>query len=207
MDVEYGDVLLPFLRPLSFATDRLAYSNSFLMPALTHFSKTHDGYIEYAYPVLWQQHRARLRLGLLLGAIATTGWRLPFPAALTVLLIGCATLAVIPYWNPRALTMGLPPLALVAGLVGIEQTRKLSSQPLFKLLGDASYSIYLSHGIALSAIGQVARRAHLSATSVSVFLILGALLAGLAVYRWIEQPLIALFTPGGPFPFGQKRTA
>ncbi|HEX4301330.1 MAG TPA: acyltransferase [Rhizomicrobium sp.] len=98
---------------------------------------------------------------------------------------------------PALITRGLPALAIVAGAISIEQQYRIPNLRIPRLFGDASYSIYLSHALVLSAITQLWRRVEPSNATWNLVLFallatLTASLAGLAVYRWIEVPLQAL---------------
>lgn len=140
-------------------------------------------------------------LGLMVGAAYTAGWRIPAPAAICLVLLGA--LAIPGLWAmddalPRALLFGLPAACIVAGAVSVEAAGLLPRIPFLRLLGDASYSLYLSHGVALSALSQGWRHLGLTALPGSMPLfalasLLASILLGIAVYRLIERPLIALF--------------
>jgi peptidoglycan/LPS O-acetylase OafA/YrhL len=71
-------------------------------------------------------------------------------------------------------------------------------------VGDASYAIYLTHVIALSALFQLARRFAKSASTeiaASVFMTLACIYVGVWVYRHVERPIIRWFkTPHGLKP-------
>lgn len=88
----------------------------------------------------------------------------------------------------RILYWGLPALAIVAGFVAIERAGAFPGQALRPLekLGDASYSLYLTHGIVLGIIGKFV--GHGGGTP-----ILAALVACIAVamlsYYLFERPV------------------
>ncbi len=142
-------------------------------------------------------------LGLILGAAVTAGMHLRLAAALTMLVLGAALLATL--WDrlPHVLMVGVPAFAIVAGLAAIERAGRLPAIPPLRILGDASYSLYLSHSALLSALDQLARRVGLRAVSlpaafgIGLLLTLIALVTGVVVYRAIEQPLAALVHRGG----------
>ena len=59
------------------------------------------------------------------------------------------------------------------------------------LLGDASYSLYLSHGFALGAAGVLWKRAGLhSAVAFMLLAVVACLVFALAVYQWLERPML-----------------
>ena len=105
---------------------------------------------------------------------------------------------------PRALAWGVPAALFVSGCVFNERARGTPRIPFLQLLGDASYSIYLSHVIILSAAFQAVHRlasAHGVAGEVaaSVLIVTVAIAGGVAVYWFVERRLIQLFkTPGVP---------
>jgi len=68
-------------------------------------------------------------------------------------------------------------------------------------LGDASYSIYLSHGIAMFGVMYpIAWVMHFDGDMTMVGGIVLAALFGLVVYRWIERPVLSLFARRPPQP-------
>lgn len=91
---------------------------------------------------------------------------------------------------PRSFTAGPFAVALMQLLILAEQSRRLAPQWLQKL-GDASYSLYLFHMIAVNvfmASGLAAwGKAH--AIPVAVCLVTFTILLSMLIYRWIEKPL------------------
>ena len=61
-------------------------------------------------------------------------------------------------------------------------------------IGDASYSIYLSHVLVLSAIGrvwaQMATPGILTHAVILVTMMLATIIVGLMSYRWVEVPIL-----------------
>lgn len=95
----------------------------------------------------------------------------------------------------RALVLGLPCAFIFAGVV-LEAPRPQLFGGLFGILGDASYSIYLTHIF----IGQFVMKAVSmnlldSYFSVAGLMIGGSIISGIAVHRTIEKPLIEYFRP------------
>ncbi len=107
------------------------------------------------------------------------------------LLLGLLSLAPA---IPRGIAWGLPAALFVAGCVFHEKSHGSRKIPLLLLLGDASYSIYLSHVILLSALFQLARRASSHGpfiiAAISSLIVMACLAAGVAVYWIIERPII-----------------
>jgi peptidoglycan/LPS O-acetylase OafA/YrhL len=60
-------------------------------------------------------------------------------------------------------------------------------------IGEASYSLYLTHGFVLPVIGALVARAHLSTAAFGIVLIptclIGSTIAALVVYRYVEFPI------------------
>ena len=61
--------------------------------------------------------------------------------------------------NTRVLTWGIPAFVIVAGAVSLEPFVAPALPRWLLTLGDASYSIYLSHGFLLPALGLLFGRA------------------------------------------------
>ena len=65
-------------------------------------------------------------------------------------------------------------------------------------LGDASYSLYLSHGIVLSAASQIWRKVGLtqipgSFTAFTILSVLLAIVVAMLMYQLVERPLLDAF--------------
>lgn len=124
-------------------------------------------------------------------------------AALTLgiagLVLGTVFFARQGGWFPsdlsRALVFGTSSAMLLAGLVAWE---RLQGRPVLRPLsglGDASYSLYLSHVPVIAVVGLLCRRLLPTALPVvhfaalcAVFIV--AVLAGFATFRLIETPLL-----------------
>lgn len=94
---------------------------------------------------------------------------------------------------PRVITLGLPAcLILIAGL-RLERAHDMPDSRFFRLLGDASFSLYLSHPIILSAFGQFWRKLDLGDGASMVWFCLiavaGCIVFALVLYWTIEIPL------------------
>ena len=97
----------------------------------------------------------------------------------------------------RAIDYGIPALFIVAGAVFFERRRGVPEMTLPKLLGDSSYSLYLTHGMILSAYGQFWHKFGFPAVAQPItfllFSAIGVMIAiifGVAVYKFIEWPLV-----------------
>lgn len=150
-----------------------------------------------------QFYTAPIVLEFLLGmGIAQLYRQIPSPAAFgraALILGGCALMYAGWGDHPgrtdwaRLMLYGLPSALIVAGAVLLERAEQWPSSAVIRLLGDASYSIYLSHGMALAALvalwqlfgpaGAIGQ-----ATFFGVALC-ATTLAGVLVWRWIERPI------------------
>ena len=139
--------------------------------------------------------------GIFVGAAVTSGLRLPRLLALGLFAAGAigipATWSFVEGGVPRALLSGVAAASLAAGAIFLERGRAIPKSRLLHLLGDASYSIYLVHGIALTAVGAVWAKAGIGigVGGIAGFTVVGvvsACLAGIALHVTIEKPLHAL---------------
>ena len=148
--------------------------------------------------------------GALVGLLLRAGTRqLAIPAILAGLaaMIGAAHLAVVKTngglevadaqnWM-RTLTIGLPAALVIYGCLAQEIPTPRIRLPNWAVrIGDASYSIYLTHVLVLSAVGRVfaALPWHTIASEIGFVIcaIIVANVAGLVSYRLIERPSLRL---------------
>ncbi len=143
-------------------------------------------------------------LGMVLGqrylrAESSTGWR----AGALMAAAGLLLMALLPERLPslpRLATMGLPAALIVAGTLRIEAGGRLPRVGTLRALGNASYSLYLSHPLVLSAASQAWRKVGLTSLPHSLWLFSAAAIiasvAGAAiVYRCAERPLTHALRP------------
>jgi exopolysaccharide production protein ExoZ len=132
--------------------------------------------------------------GVLVGWIYTSGYTASrrVSGALTtagvLVMVGCAAA-----WGQtvllRVALWGVPAAVIVLALALTENAKPVGLRRSWQFLGDASYSIYIIHGVVLSALFAVVH--HLGAP-VFVMIPIGAPIAvvfGLVVYRYIERPM------------------
>ncbi|KKB76741.1 hypothetical protein VW35_16600 [Devosia soli] len=98
----------------------------------------------------------------------------------------------------RAWFFGVPTALVLAGFVMLDRLGDIGRWRVPKLLGDASYSIYLSHGMTLSALTQVWKKLDLGGDlpAIAFFVTIGMAAStciGIAVYFTIERPMTRLF--------------
>jgi len=141
---------------------------------------------------------ARL-LEFLSGLWLAQAWRHGFLSrvATAPLLAGSAILLLIgiPFAVPAApdtLLYGPPALLVVATMLTLES--RAGGIPAIgpaRLLGDASYSIYLWHTLAMSVTTKIAGHLHIPAVAAAAFHFLIGTGIGLAGYVLIERPIMA----------------
>lgn len=117
------------------------------------------------------------------GRLPARGWWLVICGAL--LMIGPQFTAV-----PRFLSYGFPAALILVGILAEERYASLPRMRSFKLLGDASYSIYLWHLFVVTSAFRFL------GTSPTVFAlsILGGVSVGLTSFWLIEKPFISFFS-------------
>ncbi|ROT44761.1 acyltransferase [Pusillimonas sp. NJUB218] len=128
--------------------------------------------------------------------------RLPIPWAWAAVALGLALLPLFAFIIsplPRALTMGLPALLIVCGALALEQQDVIPKSKSWLVLGNISYSLYLSHPIVLSAASQLWRKAGLNEPNglfgkADILVFSGVAIAltiavALATFLYIEQPM------------------
>jgi exopolysaccharide production protein ExoZ len=123
-----------------------------------------------------------------------TGW-----AMIVLGLAGFAATALsgVDVDRARVLLWGLPALLLVAGAVSVERAGPIPSLPPLRALGDASYSVYLVHGLAISAAWRLLEKAGVASGPVLfAAAIVAGVAAGLLAYQLAEKPLMKLFKTG-----------
>jgi exopolysaccharide production protein ExoZ len=155
---------------------------------------------------LWATYTNPLLLefgaGVWLGKAWSEGW-LPGRAvgamliAAGLLAFTAVTLAGLDVEPARAFYWGLPALLLVTGAVSLERAGALPHLWPLRILGDASYSVYLVHGLAISAAVRGLQKVGLTApVPLFVASVATGVVAGLAAYELAEKPLMKLFRTG-----------
>ena len=131
-------------------------------------------------------------LGILLGRWITGGaW---FPGAgLSGLILVAGLIWIFAGVMPseyRLIGWGVGAVLIVTGVVGLESFLARAPQLWLKLLGDASYAIYLVHVITIGIVGRVWNGLGLTSGGLSDLVILAiCLLAGITVHLLFEKPV------------------
>jgi exopolysaccharide production protein ExoZ len=95
--------------------------------------------------------------------------------------------------------IGVSPALIVAGILSLETTLRRLPSPLLHTIGNASYSIYLSHlfFLRLSELGwrsfTTIGSSQTSQVSYVIFSFIFAIAGGIAVYYLIERPMLTAF--------------
>ena len=114
---------------------------------------------------------------------------------------------------PRTIIFGIPAALILLGAVVLEPVLDRRRFPPLKLLGDASYSIYLSHGLVLSILlSALAGGLPMAPSGIATFMVIVISIAvatggGLLSFWLLERPLLGLLRrpshvrqPGTPAP-------
>ena len=125
--------------------------------------------------------------------------RLPPPAAGWLLVGGAiAGFATVHLMKMEfdAWICGPLAVALVAGMLSVETAGKLRDLPIVGYVGDASYSIYLWHTLALSVVVKAGFLLELPPLLIAGAGVIGGSLMGIVAYEWVEKPLQTILKRG-----------
>jgi exopolysaccharide production protein ExoZ len=147
-----------------------------------------------AWTILFNTIVFEFVFGVMLARLILRGWELPAGVAACLVVAGFVLILVVPETSERlrTLTWGLPALAIVTGAVCLERTVANAIPRWLLALGDASYSIYLTHGFVVPVIGLVFIFFHWTSLPGQAIAILACLVAssivGWGVYMAVERP-------------------
>jgi exopolysaccharide production protein ExoZ len=149
-----------------------------------------------AWTILFDTIVVEFVFGVALAKWTLRGFRLPPALAGILVLAGFGLILTLPMVseNTRVLTWGIPAFAMVAGAVSLEPLVAAALPRWLLILGDASYSIYLSHGFVLPVLGLafsgiVSPGPWTEGLTVILCLVLSALV-GWGVFVLIESPML-----------------
>jgi len=149
-----------------------------------------------AWTVLFNTIVVEFIFGVVLAQCVLRGSLLPSVAAKCLVAAGFALILSVPMGseNLRPLTWGLPALAIVAGAVSLEWEVAAALPGWLLVLGDASYSIYLTHGFVVPLVGLAFVFFHWTGLVALPAAVLACLVAsaivGAVVYRVVERPIM-----------------
>ena len=157
----------------------------------------------YTTPVLFE-FLAGMALGHFVGRVQ----RLPaaFGIAASIFAIGLIFVLRLNFHFPRTIEQGIPALLFVAGCINLEPYFRTRAPRWSIRLGDASYSLYLTHPIVLLAAAPLVSAAGISPWISGPLIITACILVSLASYAFMEKPLLAISRTGWP-GFGRGRSA
>ncbi|MER8666614.1 acyltransferase [Mesorhizobium sp. M1156] len=143
----------------------------------------------YTTPILFE-----FLAGMALGHLVRGLTHLPvfLGASAIVFAIMSVLVMVLGFNLPRTLAQGIPALILVAACISLESYFRLFAPRVLAILGDASYSLYLTHPIVLLATAPVVASANLSPWLAGVVIVTACIAVCLASYSFIEKPLLAI---------------
>lgn len=136
-------------------------------------------------------------LGIGLAALYLRGIRLPTLVGIVAALLGIV-IAVILYqqsaylYTWRLVTGGVPAILLVGAVVLCAPPRQSTVTSALAFLGDASYSIYLTHPFAIKAVGLVWARTDLGIAAMIPVAVVLAVVLGALTHVVVERPLLRL---------------
>jgi exopolysaccharide production protein ExoZ len=134
--------------------------------------------------------------GMAIGRLWLSGFAVPVYAAAGLMLLSALALASADYIAPslpRLIRWGVPGALLVAGSVFAESIFKNRSFAPLRLLGDASYSVYLWHILAIAALDGLLLKMKLPWSFHVAGVGLLALGLTVVLYFLIEKPLVQFF--------------
>lgn len=162
------------------------------------------GHLPYPLEFLCSPYNLLFAMGALAAWLCRRD-RMPAPALLVFLgvaLFGCTALDEVRLGllgeDARTLLYGLGSAQALAGAVELERGGRLRVWAWLRLLGDASYAIYLAHFPTQSLMAKVfvatGLREALTPQASFVLLVLLSVAVGLGLHLFVERPLLALLS-------------
>jgi len=132
--------------------------------------------------------------GVIVGVIYTSGYRASRRLSWPVVAAGAAVMvAMAAAWGQevwlRVVLWGLPAAVILLALALTENFKPVVRRPRWLFVGDASYSIYIVHGVLLSALLSIVNHAGVPKIVMIPIGAPAAVIFGLLVYRYIARPM------------------
>jgi len=175
---------------------------AFLVAALLTAFVLAGHYLRFDAPIL-RFYASSIVLEFCAGAVighlyANTEWLklMPRPLSLALVVLGFAAMLLIPHESPRIIRFGIGAAFIVFGAVAYESRGTVPQSKAFRLIGDASYSIYLAHLYPIVALRILWERFDLGVAGLGwavVFAAIGiplGILSGITSYAFLERPMI-----------------
>jgi exopolysaccharide production protein ExoZ len=119
-------------------------------------------------------------------------------ALVAATVLGVAALALVPLWAPevsRVLSQGIPASVVAASAITLHQSGVRWSSRVLLLLGNASYSMYLTHPFVTQAAQKVGKMLGLTpalAAVLTIVTLVAVCITGVVTHLAIEKPLTRL---------------
>lgn len=139
--------------------------------------------------------------GIILGILYSRGWLSDTTSGLVFISLGFL-LKFLPDSSSLAALdtfIGVSPMLIVAGALALESAARQAPNSMFHTIGNASYSIYLSHlfFLRIAELGwQRLLPFNTSEFLELVFVVVAftfAIVGGISVYHFVERPILSLF--------------
>lgn len=147
--------------------------------------------------------------GVLLGSVLMfrqiPGTWLTIPVAVLIFILyqmGFELTQIIPVGIhlERVVNFGVPAVLLVFGFVSLDMKYQVVYPDLFIKIGDASYTLYLSHILVISACGKLYQAIGLNEILSNFVFIIGMLVLcvfiALLAYQYVERPMLTYIRKG-----------
>ena len=136
--------------------------------------------------------------GSLLALAYMRGLMLPTSVAIAAIFMGLGLIYLAgglvshEYDSGRVVYFGVPSVLVVAGFLSLDGRRVIRFPRLSIAIGDASYSLYLSHQFVMLAVGKtwafLGFGVMLPVWAMIAILMVAPIVFGLMAYRWLERP-------------------
>lgn len=175
------------------------------------------GLVELQFPwsFLLSPYHGLFGAGILIGHLVGNSYRVP-PIATSCLGLAFFSLtwALVCISPPLPINLeiigfGFGSALMILGFVAIERSREFPISRAFRLMGDASYSIYLIHFMAISLASKLAIKFAMIVVIPTqiwfLFIVSFSVTCGIMLHLLIEKPLLKLIPTTLAFNFSNRR--
>ncbi len=200
----YAQFAIALLWPQRVRLVALVVIISGLYLVFSSLSGTADVFAFYGSTLVFEFLAGSVLAAIMGGAGSCRGARIDIAVSVAILTGAFALLLFDDAWFPaamRAAVLGVPAVVLVGAAVAVERAGRLPFFRLFDELGNASYSIYITHIFTVAGLRIIPRALGLDPLLFGrAFFILASLVVaagvGLAVHLLVEKPLIRSLNRG-----------